>query len=323
LWGLLLVGVGFLLSIPWYVLPNLENMLLGAGQASSLLLGALYPFSTGILIAKLGYANLAFQDLSEASVVLTISVLLAIVAGKWSLDTVRSISQGAGVKVARLATEDYSVVTHSQTVAYVLKDLRTTSRNPSTAFFFALPVLESVIIALMISNLAALRTVMIINATSLGAILALLTPLALLTVEGRGLEYTRTLPISARRIIVSKTLVSTATYVLVPLALAVLSLVKPVTSTSSILIPFLIIPSVASASIFEIRLFLRTAAKNRIDAVINDLEKLVVGSLTVILPCAMYAAVFLSSFNHTLSLLSMGATAFSELAMASYFLSRS
>jgi hypothetical protein len=112
MWGLLLVGVGFLLSIPWYVLPNLENMLLGAGQASSLLLGALYPFSTGILIAKLGYANLAFQDLSEASVVLTISVLLAIVAGKWSLDTVRSISQGAGVKVARLATEERARCTY-------------------------------------------------------------------------------------------------------------------------------------------------------------------------------------------------------------------
>lgn len=70
----------------------------------------------------------------------------------------------------------------------------------------------------------------------------------------------------------------------------------------------------------EIILFLKTAAKNKIRAVINDLKKLVVGVLTVTLPTIPYTAVFVFSFNHGLSLLAMGAIAFSELAMAAYLL---
>jgi predicted permease len=204
-----------------------------------------------------------------------------------------------------------------------LKDLKVASRNPATAFFFALPVLETVIIALLISSLETLRTAMVLDATSMGSIFALFMPLALLTAEGRGLEYTKTLPISSRKIVVSKTLVSTATYVLVPLALIGLSFIKHLTSLSSILIPFLVIMSVASASIFEIKLFLRATAKGKIGAIVNDVEKLVVGVLTVLIPEVAYATAFLLSLNHDLSLLVMGATALSELAVAVYLLRRS
>jgi len=323
MWGLLLAGVGFLFSIPWYILPNLENILIGASQPSTLLLGALYPFSAGILIAKVSYATISSLIVFEAFISLALYVLLAFFAGKWSLATVKKISQGAGVKVTRLAAKDYLVKIRSPLLGYILKDLKAASRNPSTAFFFALPVLETVIVAMLISNLTTLRTAMIIDATSMGAVFALFMPLALLTAEGRGFEYTKTLPVSARKIIASKTLVSAATYILVPFALTVLSLTKPLTSIWSIFIPFLIIPSVVAACVFEIILFLRTAAKNKIRAVVNDLEKLVVGVSTVILPIVGYAAVFVFSFNHGLSLLAMGAIAFSELAIAAGLLYRS
>jgi predicted permease len=316
MWGLLLVGVGFLFSIPWYIVPNLENILLGTGHISNLMLGLLYPFSTGILIASLTYSDVALMTVLVASVALVGYALIAVLAGKWMLGTVRSISQGAGMKVARITAKDFSVKIHRPLFGYVLKDLRAASRNPATAFFFALPVLETVIIALLISNLETLRTAMVLDATSMGAIFALFMPLALLTAEGRGLEYTKTLPIDSRKIVVSKTLVSTATYVLVPLALVGLSLIKPLTSLSSILIPFIVILSVASASIFEIKLFLRASAKGKIGAIVNDIEKLVVGVLAVLIPEVAYATVFLLSLNHGLSLLVMGATALSELAVA-------
>jgi predicted permease len=204
-----------------------------------------------------------------------------------------------------------------------LKDLKVASRNPATAFFFALPVLETVIITLLDSNFGTLRTTVVLVGTSLGGIFALLLPLALLSAEGRGLEYTKTLPISPRRIVVPKALVSTATYVPVPLALAVLSLVKPLTSPSTILIPFLIIMAVASASVFEIKLFLRTAAKGKIASVLNDFEKLTVGVFIILVPEVAYATTFLTTFNHGFCLLAMGGVALAELAVALYVLSRS
>jgi predicted permease len=316
MWGLLLVGVGFLFSIPWYIVPNLESLLLGAGHISSLLLGLLYPFSAGILIASLTYSKTAIMAVLVASIALAGYALLAVLAGKWSLGTVKSISQSSGIKIARIKANDFSVKTHRPLLGYILKDLKVASRNPATAFFFALPVLETVMIALLISNLETLRTAMVLVATSMGAIFALFMPLALLTAEGKGLEYTKTLPISSRKIIVSKTLVSTATYVLVPLALTGLSLIKPLTQLSSILIPFLIMMSVGSASIFEIKLFLRSASKGKIGAIVNDIEKLVVGILAVLIPGVSYAIVFLFSLSHNLSLLIMAAIALSELAVA-------
>ena len=304
MWGLLLVCVGFLFSIPWYILPNLESMLLGASQLGSLLL-ILYPFSTGIVIADIMYSNIAFTAALLASVALVGYGFLAVFACRWSLGSVKDISQGGGVKVARVAARDFSVKTRSQLLGYVSKDLKVASRNPATAFFFALPLIETVIITLLISNFEMLRTAVVIVATSMGAVFALLLPLALLTAEGKGLEYTKTLPIASRKIIVSKALVSTSTYVLVPLALAGLSIVKPLTSLSAILIPFFIIIAVASASVFEIKLFLKTVAKSTLAGVVNDVEKLAAGILTVLAPLLVYAVVFLSSLNYALSLFAM------------------
>jgi predicted permease len=323
MWGLLLVSMGFLFSVPWYIVPNLENTLLGAAHLPNLLFSLLYPFSAGIVIADTVHSNIASTMALLASVAMVGYTLLAILASRWSLGTVKRVSQGYGLKTSRVTAKDFSVKTRRPLLAYVLKDLRVASRNPATAFFFALPVIETVIITLLISNLETLRTTVVLIATSMGGIFALLLPLALLTAEGRGLEYTKTLPINTRGITVSKALLSTATYVPVPLALVGLSSVKPLTSLPTILIPFFIIMAVASASIFEIKLFLRTAAEGRIAAVVNDLEKLVVGTLTILVPVVAYAAAFLKSLDHSFSLLVMAGTALAELAAAAYMLRRS
>jgi predicted permease len=316
MWGLLLVGVGFLFSVPWYIVPNLEIILLGANHISSLLLGLLFPFSTGIVISHVVSSNVALATASLASVAMVGYALLAVLAGRWGLRTVKTISHGFGMKITRVAASDFSVKSRGPLWGYILKDLKVSSRNPATAFFFALPVLETGTIALMISNLQMLRTAMILVATSMGGIFALFLPLALLTAEGRGLEYTKTLPISSSRIIISKALVSTAAYSLVPLSLVASSLFKPLTSFSAILIPFIIALSVASASIFEIKLFLRTAAKGKISAIVSDMEKLVVGVFIVIVPEIAYAVTFFTTLNHGFCLVTMGAVTVSELAIA-------
>ena len=315
IWGLLILGVGFLFSIPWYIMPNLEEILLGANQMSALL-SLVYPFSTGIVVANLTYAGLAATTMFLASVALTAYALFSLLVGKWSLTTVRNISKGAALKITRTRVTDFSIKTRSPLGGYVLKDLKVASKNPATAFFFALPVLETVIIALLISNVGVLRTTMVLDATSMGAIFALFLPLALLSAEGRGLEYTKTLPIGSRRIIVSKALVSTLTYVPVPFALVILSLFKPLTAPSAILIPFLIVLAVASASIFEVKLFLGAAAKGKIAAIVNDVKKLIVGIVTVAVPQLIYGAVYLWSRDHGFALLAMAAVAFAELGVS-------
>ena len=323
MWGVLLVGVGFLFSIPSYIMPNLENTLLGIGPLSNLLLCLIYPFSVGTAMTNLVSSSVTHVAALVASAAMVAYTMLAVIAGRWSLTTIKRISQGAGVKVARVTAKDFSIKTRRPLLGYAIKDLRVASRNPATAFFFAFPVLETVIIAFLVSNVAMLRTSAILVATSMGGVFTLFLPLALLSAEGRGLEYTKTLPVSSRRIIISKALLSTATFVPVPLVLVVLALVKPLTSLPTILIPFIMIAAIASASIFEIKLFLNAAAKGKIAAMVNDMEKLVIGVLTVLIPEAAYAGTFLFSLDHGISLLALGATTLAELAVAAHLLRHS
>jgi predicted permease len=323
MWGSLLLGVGLLLSIPWYIVPRLEMALNSFSQLSSLFLFVLYPFSAGVSIANLVYPSAAFLAVLTASAAMIAYVMLAGVAGKWNLEKVKQVSQGAGVKVTRVAARDFSVEPRGPVVGYIVKDLRISTRNPATAFFFALPVLETLIVSLMIANYQVLRVSAILVATSTGGIFALLMPLALLNAEGAGLEYTKTLPVSANRIMISKALISTATYVPVPLIVLGMSFVKPLTSPFAILMPFFTMLAIASASIFEIKLFLCSAAKGRIAAVVRDAEKLAVGVLTTLIPQFAYAASYFISLNHATAVLAMGAAAIAELIIATHVLKRS
>jgi predicted permease len=323
MWGSLLLGVGLLLSIPWYIVPRLEMALLGFDQLSSLFFYVFYPFSAGIAVANLVYPSAAFTAVLTASVAMIGYVVLAGVAGKWSLETVKQVSHGGGVKIARVAARDFSVRPHSPVLGYIIKDLRISSRNPATAFFFALPVLETLIVSLLIANYQVMKVSAILVATSTGGIFALLMPLALLNAEGTGLEYTKTLPVSAKRIMISKALISTATYVPVPLTVLGMSFVKQLTTPLAILMPFLTMLAIASASIFEIKLFLCSAAKGRIAAVIHDAEKLAAGVLITLIPEVVYAASYFLSFDHVTAVLTMGIAAVVELTIASYVLKRS
>lgn len=323
MWGSLLLGVGLLLSIPWYIVPQLETALLNFNQFSSLFFFIIYPFSAGIAIANLVYPTIAYTASLIASVAMIGYVVLAGVAGKWSLETVKHVPQRAGIKSARAANQDFSIRTRSPIFGYVVKDLKTASKNPATAFFFALPVLETIIVSLLATNYQMLRVSSVLVATTTGGIFALLMPLALLNAEGTGLEYTKTLPVNANKIIVSKTLISTAVYVPVPLTMLAMSFMKQMTSPAAVLIPFLSIMAIASASIFEIKLFLGSAARGKIAAVALDAEKLAAGAMTALIPQIAYAAAYFISFNHAIAILTMGAAATIELAVALYALKRS
>jgi predicted permease len=255
-----------------------------------------------------------------ASIATAIYALTAWFSSKWSLGTEKRISQGAGVKIERLRAIDFKIKTRGPLQGYIMKDLRITSRNPTTAFFLALPVLETVIVTFLATNYNLLRTSTVIVATSMGAIFTLLIPLALLSSEGKGLEYTKTLPLTAQRMVSSKALITMATYIPVPSVLLCLALLKPLTSWFAILIPFFMIIPIVSASIFEILLFLRSVSKSKIAGIINDAEKIFLGLLTILIPEAAYVTVYIFSFNHAFAILTMGGVTLAELSIALYML---
>ncbi len=322
LWGCLLMGVGLLLSVPYYVLPILDNALLSVNTIVGFLLSLIYPFSAGLVVSKLSGSIIPFFTLFGASVATGLYVLGAWFSAKWSLGTVKSISQGAGVKIEKSKAVDFKIKTKDPLQGYIMKDLRVTSRNPATAFFFVLPIFEAVIVAFLASNVEFLRASTVLVATSMGAVFALLIPLALLNSEGKGIEYTKTLPTTSQRMVTAKAFITMATFIPVPVALLCLALIKPPTSWFTVLIPFLMMTSIASASIFEILIFLRSVGKSRIASVVNDLEKIFVGLLTICAPPIAYVFAYLFTLNHVFATLTMSGVCFAELWIALFLLRR-
>jgi predicted permease len=321
-WGCLLLGVGLLLSMPYYVLPVLDKALLSVDTFSGILLSFVYPFSAGLTIAKLAGSSVPIVTAFVASVAMAVYAPTAWFSAKWSLGTVKRISQGAGVRMARLRALDFQIKARGPLRGYVTKDLRVTSRNPATAFFFALPVLETVIVAFLATNYELLRASTVIVATSMGAIFTLIVPLALVSSEGKGLEYAKTLPITPQKMVSSKALITMATYIPVPFALLCIASLKPLTSRFTILIPFFMIIPIVSASVFEIMLFLRSVGKSKIAGIVNDAEKIFVGLLTILVPEGAYVVAYLFSFNHAFAILTMGGVTVAELLIALYMLGR-
>ncbi len=323
MWGSLLMGVGFMLSLPWYIVPALEKILLNPNQITNILLVFFHPFSSGITIGSLVYPVSTGSTVLAASISLMFYIVFAALAVKWILATVKHISQGTDFKTALVKVKDFSIKTRHPTFGYVMKDLRISSRNPATAFFFALPVLETVIVAMLITNFEVLRASTMLVVTFVGGIFSLLMPLTLLHAEGTGLEYTKTLPMNANKIMISKTIISTATFVPVPLALLIMALQKSMSSVYTIFIPFLTILAIASASIFEIKLFLRSVTNGKIAALIHDIKKLITGVMTIIFPMIAYAIGFQVSSSHILAILNMTVVVFVELTMAIYLTNQS
>ncbi|MCW4016125.1 MAG: hypothetical protein NWF06_07140 [Candidatus Bathyarchaeota archaeon] len=322
MWGSLLMGVSLLISLPWYIVSSLETTLLSPNQFSNILFCLLHPFSAGLTIANLSSFVTAGSTALIAAVSMVGYVIVTLFAVKWTLKTVKRISTGGDVKLSRVTAKDFSIKTRSPLFGFVLKDLKIASRNPATAFFFALPVLETVIVSFTIANFEVLRASTVLVSTFMGAIFVLLMPLALLGAEGTGLEYTKTLPLDINRIITSKTLISTLTYLPVPIVLLVMALLKPLSSPLLVLIPFFVMLAIASASIFEIQLFLSSVTKGKISALIHDLKKLVIGVTTLLIPLVGYSTVYLASFSHFFAVLSMAWVSVLELVLAFYLLRR-
>ena len=75
MWGSLLMGVSLLISIPWYIVPSLETMLLNPSQISTAVFCLLLPFSAGVTVANISKA----VTLDPTSLIAAVSIVTYVV----------------------------------------------------------------------------------------------------------------------------------------------------------------------------------------------------------------------------------------------------
>jgi predicted permease len=269
-WGVATLSTYFIFNFLTQLLPYVDSIITGnLSQPIGLLLTILHPFAISLTIASIVYPNLFTASVSSGDALLftglnyassALYVLLALVVARRTLHTISSITHGEGVKIVRDAVKDFTLRLRKPLFAYVTKDLRISSKNPSTAILFALPVFEIVIILLSFRGLAGVGGIETISATLLGAFFTLTGATALLNTERTGLEFTMSMPIRSQTIIQAKSLIATLIYVPVPfliLGLAVLTHSSLIVSP----IPFLEIIAVSAATTAEIAVFVNTQKK--------------------------------------------------------------
>jgi hypothetical protein len=313
LWGLLLVSLGFLFSGTNYMMPFLNNVLAGGANGIGSALAAVYPFSLAIVVAGSAGYTVASPLLATALVATALYVGLAAYLLRWSLGTIREMSQSSGTSRHFARAGDFLLKVRSPLFGYIWKDLRASSRNPATAFFYALPVFETLVVLLSTMNLPVLRASIVLVATAMGGAFTLFMPLGLLNAEGGGLSYTQGLPVKVSTIVSAKAVISTLAFVPVPLIMVALALFKPVTSPFVLLLPIEVVASAAAGSLVEVWLFLGISAETRTSAVLHDMVRLLAGVSLMLLPELAYTGAYIMSFDHALSVMVGAVIAASEL----------
>jgi predicted permease len=353
-WGIAAMSTAFLFNFISYALPFFSSAILGSvTQPIGLVLSVLHPFSTGLAITNLVYPGLYVSTPLPARLVLLVPryvppllsyfatfgyFALTFLAGQRMFQSVAAITRGYGMTSAKQQFTDFSLRLRKPLFAYVLKDLRLASKNPSLAFFYAMPLFEVITLAVVTAQFPALRATSMIIATVLGCFFTIMICSTLLNTEGSGLEYTLSLPLRGRTIINAKTIIASLTFTPVPITLLAIGLTKHISSEFTLLIPFVEALSVIAACIFQIAFFVKP---RRRDGVVesgissegfsimagSDVKRLmksfVISSMILLFPIMVYSITFLLSLNHGVSIVAMLFISVSELGLITVLVRRS
>jgi hypothetical protein len=351
-WGIAAMSIAFLFNFISYALPFFASAILGSiTQPVGLVLSVLHPFSIGLAITNVVYPGLYSSPLPPRLVLLVPRYvppllsyfatfgyfLLSFYAGKRTFRSVSTITRGYGLTSAKKQVTDFSLRLQKPLAAYVLKDLRLASKNPSLAFFYATPLFEVITLAVVTSQFPVMKATSMIIATVLGCFFTIMICSTLLNTEGSGLEYTLSLPLRGSTIINAKTIIASLTYAPVPITLLAIGLSKDISSEYTLLIPFVESVSVIAACIFEIAFFVKPRRKDGAGGGVSqegfsimagsDIKRLMESfaiSMTILLaPILGYAISFLASFDHELSILVMTCISAGELGVIAALVRRS
>ena len=185
----------------------------------------IYPFCYAFLISAAAFSGTVdYGLLTISSVASAAYTLFAYYSLRWVTRTVRNMGVGPMPKGPRETVKDTFIKPAAPWLGIIRKDLRVASRAPSYATLFFLPIIQTVGLALSFSSLTQLSLINALAILTGMALLTLLLPPTLASIEGLASAYMRHLPLGRTTLITAKTVLSTFTYVLSLVALTIVAL---------------------------------------------------------------------------------------------------
>ena len=342
-WGIAVMSIGFFFDF----LPYLTGFINDAVKSNlstptGTVFALVHPFSAALAITSTVYPSVfGSQPISNLQIlsyiVGVLYVGLGIFAGRRTLEVVSSVARGQGVSIIRKATKEFGIRPRAPLFAYVLKDLRIASKSPATAFLFAFPVFETVIVLFSFSSISRFSATAIFGSMSIGLFFIMFMSSALLNTEASSIDLTATLPLRTITIVNAKALIVALMYIPVPIAMLILENHKTVTSPLLVLVPFIEILAVASAGAAQIGLFIVGHRKVVIEIgqkrstkmvavfqpsgfslmgsrdIVRLVKSLALGIVLLVIPIGMYGTSYFLTHSHITAVVAMAVAAIIEL----------
>jgi predicted permease len=352
-WGIAVMSIGFFFDFLPY-LTGLINQAVKANlsTATGSVFALVHPFSAALIISSTVYPSIfGPQGITGLEIISYLASALylglAIFAGRVTIRAVSSVARGQGANIIRKSVKEFAIKPRVPLFAYVLKDLRMASKSPATAFLFAFPVFETVIVLFSFSSVSRYSATSIFSSMAIGLFFIMFMSSALLNTEASAIDLTMSLPLRPITIVNAKALIVGLTYLPVPVVMLILGYHKTLTSPLLSLVPFMEILGVASAGAAQIGVFIIGHKKIAVGGIGNirstkripvfqpsgfslmgskDIVRLAIsvalGIGLLAIPIVAYAVSYLLTQSHLSAVSSMALAGLAELATVELMLQR-
>ncbi len=352
-WGIAVMSFGFFFDFVTYLTKYIDTAVQSnLSQPIGIVFTIVHPFSAALTITSVVYPTLySASRISNLQIVayaaLVVYLAIGVFAARRTLSVIASVAQGQGVNIQRIAAKEFLVKPRMPLFAYLQKDLRIASKSPSTAFLFAFPVFETIIIFFSVSSVLKFSATTIFSSMAIGLFFIMFMSSALLNTEASSIDLTLSLPLRPAVIVNAKALLVALTYLPVPIVMTILVLHKGLTSPLLVLIPYVEIFAVASAGAAQIGMFIVAHRKVIVSTVLGEqrtksiavfqpagfsliggrdvirlAKSLIVGVVLLGIPIAAYTFSWYLGHNHFSSITVMGLAGVLEFVAVEYLINR-
>jgi hypothetical protein len=315
LWGLGVMSAVFLFSLISYVAPPVQTALSDPFSPSGFVLSLILPFSAGLVSAHFQGEQVSQLSLTLGLAGLGIAAAVTVAATRVTMGVVTGVVLPTRELASSADKRGLVFRVSGPLRAYILKDLRVSSRNPATGFLFALPFFEIIAVVVPLTAASVVKMSVVLVGAQVGGGFALFVAFLLVTVEDLGVERRTALPFNESVRTLSKVVVSTAAFLPVPVALGLVLTGKPTTFWGSALVSPLAVVSVFAACVFEVSV-LKALAENGRGTAVKFAAGIGSGEFVLLLPALIYSGMYILSRDHTIALSALAVSTALELVAA-------
>ncbi len=332
LFGFATFGMAYLISYMFQWIPQLVTFFSFVQKPEYIWITLIYPFCFGYLatVVSSGFTTPTPQlSLISTQSILAICasafyIALGYLAYKRGMGALRQLAMGE-IEMTPKMTKSGEVKIHVGGVysSVIKKDLKLASRNAAYAGFLAMPLFGVILFTVIVAGYNAIRVVFVLSALLYSSEFMSFFALSTMWFESRGVSVLAQLPISTRRVVQAKSLAAGALSLMIPAALTIVSLFKPLTTPYSLIMSLIQTLAIYSAALVATTLVCSLFGEGKLPAASFEGHMLkyafviMISSIFVIGPLAAYVLTyFFIAQNYLMNTIGMAAAAAVEVILA-------